>query len=162
RSINYKNFYTCLVASLVNKNNNTVITGYSGTHLLYKNDTNVTAIYVKDTNTKYIPRNLGLLFNLTKLTMLNTQLVEIKSQDFIGMVDLKVLNLFKNNLTSIPTDAFSTLTELRDLSLSYNQIEEISNEVFVNNLQLQSINLDHNRIKFIGSTLFDRLTKLNI
>ncbi|CAO1294457.1 unnamed protein product, partial [Diamesa serratosioi] len=52
--------------------------------------------------TEYIPSNLGLLFNLTFLYLWHSNLIEIKSQDFNGMVELFFLELRGNKLTFIP------------------------------------------------------------
>ncbi|CAO1294214.1 unnamed protein product [Diamesa serratosioi] len=152
--------YSCVVSSLVNTNNNTVIDGYSGVHEDGRPDNDVKGIWIEDTNTKYIPSGLGLLFSLNSLVMWNTELVEIKSQDFIGMQNLEELSLALNELKSVPIDVFSTLTKLRTIELHNNQLEEIPNGVFANNLELNSIELSHNYIGILGSTLFSGLTKL--
>ncbi|CAO1293849.1 unnamed protein product, partial [Diamesa serratosioi] len=94
-------YYTCVVTSLDNTNNNMVITGYSGVHKENKTDADVKEIWI---HAKYIPTGLGSLFNLTTLYMQNTQLVEIKSQDFAGMENLTNLYLDGNKLTSVPID----------------------------------------------------------
>ena len=86
-----------------------------------KNDADVKAIWIHDTNTKYIPLNLGSLFNLIVLSMENTQLVEIKTKDFHGMQDLESLSFWDNKLSSIPLNAFASLTKLSYISLSSNQ-----------------------------------------
>ena len=133
--------YTCDVTSLNNPHNNLTIEGYSGKHEANKNDADVKAINIHDTNTKYIPTNLGSLFNLTVLDMYNTQLVEIKATDFHGMQDLEHLNFYDNNLTSVPLDVFTTLTKLRIIILGSNQIEELSNGIFKNNLDMEEIQM---------------------
>ncbi|CAO1294717.1 unnamed protein product, partial [Diamesa serratosioi] len=92
--------------------------------------TDVQKIEIYDANIKRIPKNIGLLFNLTHFTMINTNLVEIESQDFNGMQDLEVLDLTGNRIELVSIDAFSILTKLKLFSLSYNQLEEISNGVF--------------------------------
>ncbi|CAO1294525.1 unnamed protein product, partial [Diamesa serratosioi] len=121
---------------------------------------NVQKIEIYDANIKRIPKNIGLLFNLTHFTMINTDLVEIESQDFNGMQDLEVLDLTGNRIELVSIDAFSILTKLKLFSLSYNQLEEISNGVFSNNLNLEQIFLNRNKIKFLGSALFSGLDKL--
>ena len=78
-------FYSCYMKSLVNPHNNLTIEGYSGKHKANKNDADVKGIRIFNTNTKYIPTNLGSLFKLSTLRMEVTQLVEIKAQDFHGI-----------------------------------------------------------------------------
>ena len=109
-----------------------------------KNDADVKAIWIHDTNTKYIPTNLGSLFNLTVLRMTSTQLVEIKAKDFHVMQDLQYLNFFENKLSSVPLDVFAKLTKLKYIYLSYNQIEELPNGIFGNNLEKTSKGTDDN------------------
>ncbi|CAO1294192.1 unnamed protein product [Diamesa serratosioi] len=152
--------YTCYVTSLDNSNNTMVITGSSGTHEANKTNIDIESIYVENTNTKFIPRNLGNLFNLIKLTMRKTKLVEIKSQDFNGMQDLEYLDLSENYLTILPIDVFLTLPKLELLSMLSNQLKEIQNGIFSNNLQLRSLHLSFNEIKFLGSSLLSGLTNL--
>ena len=152
--------YTCSVSTLQNHNDNIIIDGHNGTHLYHKNDSAVNAITFVLTNLKYIPSNLGYLFNLTTLTFIITQLVSIRSKDFNGMQDLEVLSFHHNNLSSLQLDVFSTLTKLRVIFLSSNQIEEIQSGVFSNNINLGRIHLKDNKILFLGSGLFNELTKL--
>ena len=106
-------FYSCGVTSLVNPHNNLTIDGYSGVHLANMNDADVKAIWIKgiwihDTNTKYIPTNLGSLFNLTALQISRSELVEINAKDFHGMQDLESISFVHNKLSSVPLDAFAT------------------------------------------------------
>ena len=66
-------FYYCEVTSLYNPYNNLTIDGYSGEHKANKIDADGKLIPIFNTNIKYIPINLGSLFNLTALYMDNTQ-----------------------------------------------------------------------------------------
>lgn len=120
----------------------------------------VKAIYIHDTNTGFIPGDIGLLFNLTVLKMWNTQLIEIEAKSFQNMMNLELLSLYNNKLSSVPSNAFTELTKLKLLSLSSNQIQELPNGVFTNNVNLETIHLSTNKLKFLGSYLFDDKTKL--
>ena len=153
--------YSCRVTSFVNPHNNLTIDGYLGEHLANRNDADVQAIIMEGTNTKYIPTNLGSLFNLTALYMDYTQLIEIKATDFLGMQDLEEISFFNDKFSSVPLDVFTTLTNLRFIYLSGNQIEELPNGIFKNNLELEEIYLNHNRIKYLGTEIFNDLKKLN-
>ena len=84
----YDSLYSCQVTSLDNSN---TINGYNGVHNTNKNDKDVKGIWIHDTNAKYIPENLGSLFNITLFDMINSNLVEIKTKDFCGMQDLELL-----------------------------------------------------------------------
>ena len=153
--------YQCEVTTLDNTHNNLIITGHTGTHMAKENNNNVKAIYIHDTNTKYVPKNLGLLFNLTALAMWNGKLVEIKSTDFHGMQDLIYISFRANQLTSVPSDVFDTLTKLRTISLDVNQIEELPIDLFSKNLNVEEIFIRNNKIKFIATGFLNGLTQLN-
>lgn len=124
------------------------------------NDSNVKAISIYGTNTKFIPVNLGSFYNLSALRMDNNQLIEIKFTDFNGMQDIESLRLMNNQLKHLPVNVFSRLPKLRYIDLDGNQIQAISNDLFNNNLNLETIDIRNNKIKFIGSGLFDLLLKL--
>ena len=162
KAFDFGTFYTCEVTSLDNTNNKMVITGHNGVHQSNKNDEDVDFIYIDDTNTKYLPKGLGTLFNLTYFASVNSQLVEINAEMFEGMDNLEILYLYINKLTSVPLNTFMKLTKLKYINLSGNQIEELPNGLFKNNVNLETIVLWNNKLKFIGSTLFDGLTKLNL
>ena len=89
----YVSLYKCKVTSL--DNSNTII-GYNGVHNTNKNDKDVKGIWIHDTNAKYIPENLGSLFNIISFAVEHSNLVEIKSKDFRGMQDLDRLNVGKS------------------------------------------------------------------
>ena len=69
-----RNVYYCDVTSLDNSFNNMTIHGFTGNHMTNRNDMNVKGIWIHDTNTKYIPANLGFLFNLTTFIVYNSNL----------------------------------------------------------------------------------------
>ena len=153
--------YTCYVSFLENPYNYVRINEFTGDHLFRKNDYDVKAIWIENTNNKYIPAGLGSLFTLVAFAVEKTQLVEIKSNDFRGMQNLEVLVLASNQLSFIPSNAFETLSMLKYLNLRLNQIKEIPNGLFSNNLNLEGIYLYQNQIKYIGSELFNGLTQLD-
>lgn len=168
QNVNYGQFidvlYSCKVESLDNSVNNLIIDGFTGAHKSNKYNNDVKGISIQNTNTKFIPANLGSLFNLTALRIENTigQMVEIHEKHFRGMPELESLSLYNNKLTSVPADAFTTLTKLRLIHLSINRIEILPYGLFSNNLNLEKIYLYDNKIKYIGSELFNGLSKLNL
>ena len=149
--------YYCDVTSLDNSLNNMTIDGYTGVHVAGRTDNDVRGIWIHNTNTKYIPSNLGLLSYLTVFLVQNSNLIEIKAENFLGMQELEYLSLEDNKLTTLASDTFSTLTKLKHLSLSFNEIEVIPSNLFSNNLNLEEIDLTYNQIKHIGSGVFDPL-----
>lgn len=155
-------FYSCVVNSLDNENDNISITGYSGVHKPNRNVNVVKGIWIHDTYTSFIPKNLGSLFHLIVFQMHRTHLSEIRSSDFHGMQKLEYLNLWNNDLAHLTSNALFTMPKLKTIILSWNKIENLPKELFVNNLNLEEIELHGNKIKFIGSGMFNSLLKLNI
>lgn len=129
--------YSCDVTILDNSFNDMKIDGYFGAHLANKNDNDEKSIHIHYTNAKFIPENLGFLFNLTALFINGAELIQVRSIDFNGMQDLETFSLQVNKLTSLPSDVFSTLTKLK------------------------SIYLNNNKIKFLDSKFFNGLSNLN-
>ena len=105
--------YYCDVTSLDNSLNSMTIDGFTGVHMTKKTGNDVRGINIHNTNTKYIPANLGFLSHLTVLTVQNSNLIEIKAENFQGMLELQYLNLYGNKLTSVASDAFSSLPKLK-------------------------------------------------
>ena len=162
QDFNSGTFYACEVtSSLDNTNNGMVIDGYNGVHEPNKNDNDVKAMFMFNKNTRNIPLDIGLLFNLTVFFMYNTHLVNIKAKHFHDMQNLEELTLWYCGIHFIPTDTFSKLTKLKRIDFNANHIEEIQNGLFTNNINLESIRFCTNKIKFIAPTVFDGLTKLN-
>lgn len=157
---NSNKYYTCRVTSFENGNNDKIMTGYTGKHLDKKDESDVKMIYMSNLNVKFIPENIGLLFNLAALSMRDCELIQIRTKDFNGMEDLEYMDLAGNKLKVIPSNAFYSLKSIRSIELSYNQIEELPNGVFSNNVDLVRTHLIHNKIKLIGSTVFDDMSDL--
>ena len=86
------NSYTCNVTSFENENNDKIITGYTGEHKRNKDDTDVKMIHMRNTDVKFIPENIGYLFNLAGLVMRDCKLIEIRPKDFHGMLFLEYLD----------------------------------------------------------------------
>lgn len=153
-------FYTCRVTSFDNSDDNRIITERAGKHLPNKEDRDVKMIFIGKTTVKFIPENIGLLFDLHAFAIRDCGLVQIRSKDFYGMNHVEHMDLGMNKLTVLPSNTFSALTKLILIDLSYNQIEELPNSLFCNNLKLVTVQLVQNKIKFIGPTIFDRTTNL--
>ncbi|CAO1381762.1 unnamed protein product [Diamesa serratosioi] len=155
-------FYACEVTSLNNINNDEIVTGITGKHMVNRKDNDIKGIMIVNTNSYFIPTNLGSHCNLISFAMFKTKLIVIKSKDFQAMENLEYLDLGNNNLTFIPIDAFTTLIKLKIVSLSFNEIEELPIDVFAKNVNLERILLTRNKIKFLGPGVFNELAKLNV
>lgn len=85
--IRFYNFkYSCTVKSL-EYNENMTVDGYNGDHNPKRNDSDVGAIDLDSLDILKIPSKIGFLFHLIYFYMHNSNLTEIKSDDFQGMQD---------------------------------------------------------------------------
>lgn len=152
--------YSCCVSTLDIQEKNMVIAGKTGVHKRNKNDASVKSIFINNTDTKYIPANLGKLFSLTSFIMKNTLLQEIESKNFLQMEKITVLELSHGKLKTIPENAFNALLELTKIDLSYNLLEDLG-YVLETNTKLMEIFINNNRIKYLNMDFFGTFPNLN-
>ncbi|XP_058237878.1 vasorin a [Hemibagrus wyckioides] len=84
----------------------------------------------------------------------------LKEQDFLGLVDLKLLDLSQNELSVIPDGVFGSLTSLHNLDLSSNKITQISKDSFNGLVNLERLYIHNNRIQSIHPAAFKGLVNL--
>lgn len=149
------------MTSLEVPHDNMRMQGSSGDHALNKNFRDVRALFIQETNSKYIPADLRCMFNLSVFRMVNTQLIEITTSSFYGMQNLISVDLWYNKITYLPNDAFTTLSKLKFLDLGSNKIEILPAGLFDKNLHLEKIYLGKNRISIIAMRIFHSLSYLN-
>lgn len=138
------------------------IIGHSGIHRPNRNDSNVQELWIRDSNMRFIPQNIGRLINLKALFFMTTRLVEIKAQDFVGTEELEYISFLGNLITSLPRNVFAKLGKLKLIDLASSQIEVVPRGLFNNNLDLEVVRFQTNRIRFIESGMFNGLMKLNV
>ncbi len=75
---------------------------------------------------------------------------------FLGLNDLRILNLTRNLFTKFELNSFYGLINLEVLDLSYNQISYMNNQTLAGLISLEYLYLRGNRLKyFSGATWFD-------
>lgn len=154
--------YGCFVKSIaIEDHSGLTYDRFTGDHIKKKDTSDVKHLSIRESTVNFLPRRLDLLFNLTSFLVLRCSLVSIESDDFIGLENLKFLNLADNYLTVLPNDVFSRLPYLKRLILRENHIIEIPSGLFKDNLELEEVWLYNNRIKFINPNNFMDLKKLN-
>lgn len=84
----------------------------------------------------------------------------LKEQDFLGLVDLQLLDLSQNELSVIPDGVFGSLTSLHNLDLSSNKITQISKDSFNGLVNLERLYIHSNRIQTIHPDAFKGLEHL--
>lgn len=117
------------------------------------------------TNTELyiLPPGLGAIVgNVSEFSASKVGLLAANRDAFIGMTQLKRLNLSWNKISEIESENFADMTELNFLDLSHNQIELLESNAFSGLSELQELNLSHNLLKGLGTGVFDSLMNLKI
>ena len=75
----------------------------------------------------------------------------IKPMTFMGLNDLRTLNLTRNFFTRFDLNTFYGLINLEVLDLSFNQISYMDNQTLTGLISLEYLYLRGNRIKYLAS-----------
>jgi Leucine-rich repeat (LRR) protein len=75
---------------------------------------------------------------------------------FVGLKELKILDLSRNFIETITVNAFPDLVSLTQMFLYSNWLTRIKDDSFLNNGQLVKINLAYNRLQFFTNRHFER------
>ncbi|XP_078274653.1 vasorin b [Rhinoraja longicauda] len=87
-------------------------------------------------------------------------IVTLRSEDFAGLQELRLLHLSHNKISRLPQLVFQPLTLLSNLDLSSNQLTEIANDTFAGLRDLERLYLQRNRIAHIQAAAFQGLVRL--
>ena len=153
--------YTCTSRNLVNKRNQMKITKAIGEHLTNKNVKDIQQFRILNSEVTYLPEGLEIFTNLIGLCVTQSELKNIRSNDFLGLENLEFIEFKFNKISVIPEDAFKHLHKLRILDLTKNKIKEIVCETFNNNVNLEQVWFPYNKIEFLCPLLFPYSKKLN-
>lgn len=100
--------------------------------------------------------NLG--YTLRELYLGYNQLTEVTYEEFSSLANLEILFLYNNEISTVSSLAFIGLDNLRMLDLGSNALTEMPDVLTINTLQ--SIYLDNNRIEVLSAGVFGENTGL--
>ncbi len=100
------------------------------------------------------------LESITILNLRDQSITELRSKDFNGLSNLKVLGLSYNELERLPPGIFDSLTSLTHLILSHNELESLPSGIFDSLTSLTHLHLNDNQLKSLPPGIFDSLTNL--
>ncbi len=100
------------------------------------------------------------LAGIDDLSLRNTSLSSLQSDDFAGLVGLERLDLRDNHLTALPSDVFSGLIALETLNLRNGGLGSLPTGVFSGLGDLQTLNLRDNNLSVLPSGVFSGLSSL--
>lgn len=120
------------------------------------NARNIGILFLRDNKLRRIASNTfgnasntfdnASLPRLENLYLDNSQIQEIDSNAFIGLLRLRELNLSNNQITTIAPHAFAGLGNLISLNLSFNNLRYIDPALFVDLPRLQRLYIDHEKL----------------
>lgn len=129
--------YTCDVRNLTVSSDNDVVANVSQNHLERFSNDNVEILKIQNQICHRFPHGLGKFFpNLKEISIVNSSLEIITSQDLMPFEQLVSLDLNNNRLKRLDAD------------------------LFINTLGLKSIDLSNNMIRFVGEKILNPLKSL--
>ena len=98
---------------------------------------------------------------LTSLDIILNNITSLNNSPFMGLHDLKVLNIGSNKIATLTKDVFWGLDNLQELRLNDNKIKHIHRDSFQGLVQLQILDLGKpNSIEILPDDVFQGLSNL--
>lgn len=155
--------YMCKVQDLVVDYPKTKISHISGNHISGYNVNNITSLVASDQSLKFLPFELFKTFpKLVKLLIERSKLTSIMRFDFVGMSELRYIEIRHNNVSAIGEGSFDEVLKLELLDLSHNCIQSLPSKLFFNLIDLKSLILSYNDIERFTADLLPRKNSLEI
>ncbi|XP_029057556.1 asporin isoform X1 [Monodon monoceros] len=114
-------------------------------------------VHCSDLGLSSVPSNIP--FDTRMVDLQNNKIMEIKENDFKGLISLYALILNNNKLTKIHPKAFQTTKKLRRLYLSHNQLSEIPLNL---PKSLAELRIHDNKVKKIQKETFKGMNSLHV
>ncbi len=95
----------------------------------------------------------------------SAMVMELESDAFTGLNNLRSLNLTKNNLWTVPASTFCGLANLAELNLSSNYLQDVHELGFVQdscNIPLEVLDLSFNSLVSIPTNAFAQSARLKV
>ena len=126
----------------------------------------LTKLIAMDTNIKYIPKEIGNLYNLKdinlsniNISMFDDNVIDNIPSEIYNLYNLTKLNISGNKITNIPS-GISKLTNLIELNISNNNLKDFPIEIY-NLSNLTKLNISGNNIEEIPTGI-SKLANLEV
>lgn len=148
--------YGCEVEKIVIDSPNTRIAQIAGEHPEGNTYLEVEYVWIKDSNTPYLPYFDAQAFfpNLLKYIITNSNVQVIKREDFSSMPKLQTLNLVDNKIELIPEDALYDIGGLIDFFIDNNKIKKLPEYLLNHAPMFQRFMAQNNSIEAIEKDFF--------
>ncbi|XP_033043159.1 slit homolog 1 protein-like [Trachypithecus francoisi] len=117
-----------------------------------------TTVDCHGTGLQAIPKNIPR--NTERLELNGNNITRIHKNDFVGLKQLRVLQLMENQIGAVERGAFDDMKELERLRLNRNQLHMLPELLFQNNQALSRLDLSENAIQAIPRKAFRGATDL--
>uniref|UniRef100_A0A452SVD6 Slit guidance ligand 1 n=1 Tax=Ursus americanus TaxID=9643 RepID=A0A452SVD6_URSAM len=117
-----------------------------------------TTVDCHGTGLQAIPKNIPR--NTERLELNGNNITRIHKNDFVGLKQLRVLQLMENQIGVVERGAFDDMKELERLRLNRNQLHLLPELLFQNNQALSRLDLSENTIQAIPRKAFRGATDL--
>lgn len=118
------------------------------------------SVYCDGLSLRLIPKDIANKTEHISLTL--NKIKNISSDDFVGLSNLRKLNLVSNEIESIAEDAFRYLPKLRSLNLGHNRIRYLSPKTFEKLHYLEELYINDNMLAGVDGNLFRHLPNLRL
>lgn len=181
----YIQYYSCIFASTIPKNQEIVIIVDNSKYFLKEKDItkvrfeeNLLHSIPKELFTKFFnlkdldmhnqniimiePNNFEKAHNLTHLDLSKNKIKKLDKFDFVGAENLQEIKLFTNEISDIHNETFRKLKNLEVLYLFSNQIKDLDRNTFYSLKNLKVLNLGSNSLEFLHRKLFIKNINLEL
>lgn len=141
--------YYCRVENNRIFNNSRVkIDNVNGGHLKDKTDFDVKGLFISSiSNVGFMPEYIQYYFDLTKISIISSNLLEISQSDLKPFPNLHYLNLLDNSIKVIEADLFQFNPGMTHIFLNKNQITSIEYGAFDGLFNIKNLNLKDNKCR---------------
>lgn len=112
---------------------------------------------IKEETVKFLPLQMAKTFPILRsISIVKSSLTSLSRDDFVGLGDLKQVEIRGNNLTSIDADSFNSVPQLKYLDLSENHIQSLPPRIFQQLTAMKELFLSSNEIKVLNADIFPK------
>jgi len=161
---NFEGLYGCEIENLVIDTPEYRVAHIHGAHADGNTNLEVEYVWIKNSQTTYLPHFDAQVFfpNLLKYLITDSHLKVVERDNFAGMPKLETLNMDNNDLTSFPEDLVYDLGNLVDLFFDANKVKALPTYLLNNAPMFQRFKAVNNSIEAIDADFFKRNHNLKI
>jgi Leucine-rich repeat (LRR) protein len=159
----HRGLYGCEVENITIDSPNYRVASISGKHSDKISNSDVEYVWIKNSQTKFLPRFSPIFFpKMKKYLITSSGLKSISRDDFMGMSLLETVDFSHNDLEEIPEDTLYDLNELVDFFISNNKIKYLSSKLLSQAPLFQRFRAENNTLEQLDADFFSNNPSLKI